>query len=168
MNLYYIRQYACYVQSTRMLHGTRSRLLFRWKGQLHYWPVSFTEFFACNLKKYSSSVKVTATAYILARCVLMPVLLDDEEPDTEEILDADDEEAMNLIKFNVSFPLINAVLRDESFPYALRLNTMRLLSSALKGKFIEVCYSGDEPRSTISFFFFCHLVLVFKRFVLIS
>lgn len=72
-----------------------------------------------------------------------PVLFEDEESNAEEILGAD-EEAMNLIKFNVSFPLINAVLRDESFPYALRLNTMLILSSALKGKFIEVCCRLNE------------------------
>lgn len=75
---------------------------------------------------------------ILARCLLMSVLLDDEESGVEELLAANDDETMNLIKFNLSFPLINAVLMDESFPYALRLNTMRLLSSALKGKSIEV------------------------------
>ncbi|VIO91325.1 Uncharacterized protein BM_BM6680 [Brugia malayi] len=84
------------------------------------------------------TVQVERTiALLAARCVLMPVLFDHEEANIEEILDVNDEEAMNLIKFNVSFPLINAVLRDESFPYALRLNAMRLLSSALKGKFIE-------------------------------
>ncbi|EFO26464.2 hypothetical protein LOAG_02023 [Loa loa] len=78
-----------------------------------------------------------AVALLATRCVLVPILLDDEEHGVEEILGTDDEETMNLLKFNVSFPLINAVLRDESFPYALRLNTMRLLSSALKGNFIE-------------------------------
>uniref|UniRef100_A0AAF5PPV6 TOG domain-containing protein n=2 Tax=Wuchereria bancrofti TaxID=6293 RepID=A0AAF5PPV6_WUCBA len=84
------------------------------------------------------TVQVERTiALLAARCVLMPVLFDHEEFSIEEMLDVNDEEAMNLIKFNVSFPLINTVLRDESFPYALRLNAMRLLSSALKGKFIE-------------------------------
>ncbi|KAL4003546.1 HEAT repeat family protein [Acanthocheilonema viteae] len=85
------------------------------------------------------TVQVERTiALLTTRCALLPVLLEDEEPNGEEILGTDDGEAMNLLKFNVSFPLINAVLRDESFPYALRLNTMRLLSSALKIKFIDV------------------------------
>ncbi|MCP9259641.1 hypothetical protein DINM_002573 [Dirofilaria immitis] len=84
------------------------------------------------------TIQVERTIALLStRCVLVPVLFDDEELNIEETGDANDEEAMNLIKFNVSFPMINAVLRDESFPYALRLNTMRLLSSALRGNFIE-------------------------------
>ncbi|VDK68634.1 unnamed protein product [Litomosoides sigmodontis] len=83
-------------------------------------------------------VQVERTVTLLAtRCVSDPVLLEEDESNADEILGTDDEERMNLIKFNISLPLINAVLRDESFPYALRLNTMLLLSSALKGKFIE-------------------------------
>ncbi|VDN06761.1 unnamed protein product, partial [Thelazia callipaeda] len=76
-------------------------------------------------------------ALLAARCVL-PVLLDEEARNEEELIDADDEEIMSLPKFNVSFPLIDAVLRDESFPYALRLNALRLLSSVLEGSFIQL------------------------------
>lgn len=90
--------------------------------------------------------------YILARCVLVPILLEDEEPSIEEKLSAD-EEAMNLIKFNVSFVLINAVLRNESFPYALRLNTMRLLFSVFKGKFIKVCLDVMKHKTLFHIIF---------------
>lgn len=83
------------------------------------------------------SGKICFSKVISARCILTPVLLDDEEL-ADEDLEFVDEEMMSLIKFNVSFPLIDAVLRDESFSYALRLNTMRLVASVLKGKFIEV------------------------------
>ncbi|KAK6101449.1 HEAT repeat family protein [Brugia pahangi] len=101
------------------------------------------------------TVQVERTiALLAARCVLMPVLFDHDEANIEEILDVNDEEAMNLIKFNVSFPLINAVLRDESFPYALRLNAMRLLSSALKGKFIE-----DNEVKYLPLSWLCSLLL---------
>ncbi|VDP13181.1 unnamed protein product [Onchocerca flexuosa] len=61
---------------------------------------------------------------------------------------------MNLIKFNVSFPMINAILRDESFPYALRLNTMRLLFSTLKDKFIE-----DNELKYLPLSWLCSLLL---------
>uniref|UniRef100_A0A8R1U018 TOG domain-containing protein n=1 Tax=Onchocerca volvulus TaxID=6282 RepID=A0A8R1U018_ONCVO len=98
------------------------------------------------------TIQVERTIALLAtRCVLVPIL-DDDEPNVE--LDVDDDETMNLIKFNVSFPMINAILRDESFPYALRLNTMRLLFSTLKGKFIE-----DNELKYLPLDWLCSLLL---------
>ncbi|MFH4979524.1 hypothetical protein AB6A40_006233 [Gnathostoma spinigerum] len=79
---------------------------------------------------------------LLARCVLIPSMENGCAEDEESIdggLDGDDER-MNVHKLAFMIPMLNSVLRDSSQSYALRFNSIQLLSSALSESFINVRY----------------------------
>lgn len=73
-----------------------------------------------------------------AKCIFTPVMDEDDDLDEEDFVGMLDDETMNLMKFNVSFPLMNVILHKSSYSDALRLNTLTLLSSSIKGNFIKV------------------------------